>query len=145
MPLMPSITTPGEAITTVKQLLTAVKVETDFAESIAAASETLMNAENLAIFYGYEGLTYQETELLAQLLGNILLVKNENDIDHVGRVNNGLVPVWPHNNTQGAWDMGIHPALGPGYKAVAEPGLDAPAIYEGCAKRRSESAIRFGS
>ena len=121
---------PGEALSTVHQLLTAAKVETESDEPLSAAAKVLVEAENLVVFYGYEGLTYEETEILARLLGNLLLLKNQSDQNHVGRDNNGLIPVWPHNNTQGAWDMGLHPALAPGYKPVAEVGMDAAAIYE---------------
>ena len=122
---------PGQALETVRQLLAAAKVEAESDEPIVEAAQLLVEAENLTIFYGYEGLSVPETEALAALLGNLLLVKNSTDRDHVGRGNNGLIPVWPHNNTQGAWDMGIHPAFAPGYKALAESGLDAAAIYEG--------------
>ncbi len=120
----------GEALSTVHQLLTTAKVETESDEALSVAAKALVEAENLVIFYGYEGLTYEETEILARMLGNLLLLKNQGDQDHVGRDNNGLIPVWPHNNTQGAWDMGLHPALAPGYKPVAEAGMDAAAIYE---------------
>jgi len=122
---------PGHALTIVRQLLTAAKVETESEEPIAMAARVIVEAENLAIFYGYEGLSYRETESLARLLGNLLLLKNGAGRDHAGRDNNGLVPVWPHNNTQGAWDMGVHPAFSPGYKPVVEAGMDAPVIYEG--------------
>ncbi|MDX1415282.1 MAG: molybdopterin-dependent oxidoreductase, partial [Candidatus Promineifilaceae bacterium] len=122
---------PGEALSTVHQLLNAAKVETESDEPLSAAAKSLVEAENLVVFYGYEGLSYEETGVLARLLGNLLLLKNQNDQDHVGRDNNGLIPVWPHNNTQGAWDMGMHPALMPGYKSLAEPGLDAAAVYAG--------------
>jgi NADH-quinone oxidoreductase subunit G len=122
---------PGEALSMVRQLLSAAKVETESDEPAAAAAKLLIEAENLTIFYGYEGLSFDETEALARLLGNLLLVKNGADRDHVGRGNNGLIPVWPHNNTQGAWDMGVHPAFSPGYKPVAGTGMDAAAIYEG--------------
>ncbi len=121
---------PGEGVSTVRQLLSAAKVETDSNDPLFEASKFLVEAENLTVFYGYEGLTYEETEAVASLLANLLLVKNGGDQDHTGRGNNGLIPVWPHNNTQGAWDMGIHPALGPGYKPVAEAGMDAAAIYD---------------
>jgi len=121
---------PGMALETVRQLLTAAKVETDSQEALTRAAAALIKAQNLVVFYGYEGLTYDETDELARLLGNLLLLKNEEGINHVGRANNGLIPVWPHNNTQGAWDMGVHPALGPGYKAVGAPGLDARGTYE---------------
>lgn len=119
----------GKALSTVHQLLNYTKVETETAVSpLAAAANTLMSADNLVAFYGYEGLTYAETDTLAKLLANLLLVKDD-DSTFAGRVNNGLIPVWPHNNTQGAWDMGVHPAFKPGYKPVENPGWDAPRIF----------------
>lgn len=120
---------PGEGLATVRRLLSAARVEMNGEDALSAAAQALVQAENLTVFYGYEGLTYAETDALARMLGNLLLIQNEDGVDHVGRPNNGLIAVWPHNNTQGAWDMGIHPALGPGYKPVAEAGMDAAAIY----------------
>ena len=120
----------GQALDTVQKLLTAAKVETDSKEPLAVAANLLVEAANLVVFFGYEGLDYAETETLARLLGNLVLLKNSNGQDHFGRENNGLIPVWPHNNTQGAWDMGIHPALLPGYQAAKMAGMDAAAIYE---------------
>jgi NADH-quinone oxidoreductase subunit G len=121
---------PGRALSTVQNLLTAAKVKTDSDDPLVEAANALVEADNLVVFYGYEGLSYAETETLAALLGNLLLVKNGGGHDHYGRENNGLIPVWPHNNTQGAWDMGIHPALLPGYKAQKEAGKNARSIYE---------------
>ncbi len=121
---------PGQALGTVQRLLTAAKVETDSSDPLVIAANSLINANNLVVFYGYEGLGYSETVSLARLLGNLLLIKNGAGSDHYGRENNGLIPVWPHNNTQGAWDMGVHPALLPGYKPFNEPGLDAQSIYD---------------
>ena len=121
---------PGEAIATARRLVNAAKVETDTAvDPLTAAADTLIKANNLVAFYGYEGLTYAETDTLAKLLANLLLLKN-GDKAHAGQVNNGLIPVWPHCNTQGAWDMGLHPALAPGYRPVEQPGMGAAAIYE---------------
>jgi len=120
---------PGQALSTVQQLLTVAKVKTKSKESLVAAAHSLVEADNLVIFYGYEGLSYPETETLARLLGNLLLLENDAGKAHYGRENNGLIPVWPHNNTQGAWDTGIHPALLPGYRPLAEPGMDAGEIY----------------
>ena len=120
---------PGGALSTVQQIVNAAKVEVNGDEKTAAeaAAEMLIQANNLVVFYGAEGLSYAETETLAKQLANLLLIKT--DGAHAGKPNNGLIPVWPHNNTQGAWDMGIHPTLGPGYKLVNEPGMDAQAIY----------------
>jgi NADH-quinone oxidoreductase subunit G len=120
---------PGKAVATVRQLVNAAKVAAADADNspLKAAADVIMQANNVVAFYGAEGLTYEETDAIARLLANLLLIKNEEA--HAGRPNNGLIPVWPHNNTQGAWDMGIHPALEPGYKAAANPGKHASEIY----------------
>jgi NADH-quinone oxidoreductase subunit G len=121
---------PGTAVSTIRQLVNDAKVATTDADNspIKAASDMVMQANNVVAFYGAEGLTYDETDAIAKLLANLLLIKNEEA--HAGRPNNGLIPVWPHNNTQGAWDMGIHPALEPGYKAVEDAGKTAAQIYD---------------
>jgi NADH-quinone oxidoreductase subunit G len=136
---------PGQALSTVQQLLAAAKVKTKSDESLVMAAHTLVEAENLVIFYGYEGLSYPETETLARLLGNLLLLENDEGKVHYGRENNGLIPVWPHNNTQGAWDLGIHPALLPGYKPLAEPGMAAKDIYKAVQDGSLEALFVMGA
>ncbi len=136
---------PGTAVETVRQLLNSAKVEVEASDNqLIAAAQALVKANNLTIFYGAEGVTYAETEAIARLLGNLLLVKDGGE-GHVGRVNNGLIPVWPHNNTQGAWDMGVHPALEPGYKLAKEAGLNAPAIYKGVANGDIQALYLMGA
>lgn len=130
--------------------LAAVRALTDgTAEGdLAAAANALANAANLVIFYGAEGLTYDETDTLARMLGNLLLAKQGDGDDataRAGRVNNGLVPVWAHANTQGAWDMGIHPAFGPGYAPTAAAGRDAAEIYAGAADGRVSALYVMGA
>ncbi|MCB9420856.1 MAG: NADH-quinone oxidoreductase subunit NuoG [Ardenticatenaceae bacterium] len=121
----------GQAVATVRQLVNLAKVETETnGDALANAAEAIAQANHFVAFYGSEGVTYKESEAIARLLANLLLLKNGDG--HAGKPNNGLVSVWPHNNTQGAWDMGVHPAFGPGYKAV-DAGLDAAAIYTGAA------------
>lgn len=122
----------GDIVSTVRQLVSMAKVETDGRSPLDAAAEALVGANNLVAFYGYEGLSYEETESLAKALANLLLIQTDGE-PHVGRVNNGLIPVWPYANTQGAWDMGIHPALLPSYKAAKTAGLDAAAMFAGAA------------
>ncbi|MCA9995995.1 MAG: NADH-quinone oxidoreductase subunit NuoG [Anaerolineales bacterium] len=136
---------PGQAVATLRQLVNQSKVETGSQsdDPIAAAAATVGSASNLVAFYGAEGLTYDETESVAKLLANLLLLKNGGG--HAGKKNNGLIPVWPHNNTQGAWDMGIHPSFGPGYKALPEAGLDAHAIYEGAASGTVKALYVLGA
>jgi len=122
----------GDIVSTVRQLVSMAKVETNGETELDAAAETLVGANNLVAFYGYEGLSYEETESLAKALANLLLIQTDGE-PHVGRVNNGLIPVWPYANTQGAWDMGIHPAFLPSYKAAKTAGLDAAAMFAGAA------------
>lgn len=119
----------GEAVGTVQNLVNAAKVQSDKQEDIVSAATMLMEANNLVAFYGSEGLAYEETAAIAGLLANLLTIKN-GDSAHAGRVNNGLIPVWPHNNTQGAWDMGVHPAFEPGYKTIESGGMSAAQIYD---------------
>ena len=121
----------GQALTSVHKLLNAAKVDTGFdaKDNFHEVAETLINAQNLVIFYGYEGLTYDETETLSHILANYLLLKGEDS--HAGQKNSGLIPVWPGGNTQGAWDMGLRPTSGPGYSVVDNPGMNAEAIYNG--------------
>lgn len=123
----------GRALSTILKLLSASKVEAGTAvdDPVLAAAELLVAADNLVVFYGCEGLDYSETESLASLLANLLFVRKSNDVDdanHTGRVNNGLIAVWPAANTQGAFDMGVRPDFGPGYTSEELPGMDAEAI-----------------
>lgn len=134
----------GGALGTVQAIANAAKVQSDSQEPTAAAAAMLMDANNLVAFYGYEGLSYDETDTLARLLANLLLVKN-GDAAHAGRLNNGLVPVWPHNNTQGAWDMGVHPKFEPGYKAVENPGMSADEIYTAVANGQLSTLYVMGA
>jgi len=141
---------PGEALLAVRRFLDTAKVaangDSNRQAKVAAAAETIIKARNLVIFYGREGLTYPETDTLARMLANLLLLRGENDEQyHAGQLNNGLVAVWPHGNSQGAWDMGLHPSLGPGYEAQAEPGLDATAIYASVANGKLEGLYLLGA
>ena len=141
---------PGGALAAARELLTLAHVDTGAPEpdSAGAVAAALVEAENLVIFYGAEGLTYDESDALARTLGNLLLLKRGDDdtaASHAGRPNNGLVPVWSHGNTQGAWDMGIHPAFGPGYTAAANQGRGAAEIYAAAAEGRVEALYVLGA
>jgi NADH-quinone oxidoreductase subunit G len=136
---------PGQILKVVHQLVNAAKVETDGGDqdAIQTAADVLVKANNLVIFYGAEGLTYDETDSLARLLGNLLLI--ENGQSRMGRVNNGLVAVWPHGNTQGAWDMGVLPDLGPGYVELDNFGQDAPRILDRVASGHLKALFVLGT
>jgi NADH-quinone oxidoreductase subunit G len=140
----------GEALSTVLRLLNASKVEAEPLgdDPILAAADLLINANNLVLFYGGEGLNYAETDALARMLGNLLLVKQmskKNGYQHAGRVNNGLIAVWPGANTQGAFDMGLRPDYGPGYKVEENPGLDVGSIYAAAVNGDMEALYLVGA
>ena len=113
-------------------------------EVIRETAQSLARAENLIVAYGREAMLSGAGRALVQALANLLLVTG-----HVGRANNGLLPLLRHNNSHGAVDMGVHPRWLPGYMPVADaearahyaavwgveppatPGLDAQAMLEG--------------
>ncbi len=108
-----------------------------YGEEIAAAqavvqdlAETLRAAGHVVIFYGQEGMDLTTSEAVARIFGNALI-----ETGHAGQVNSGLVPVWPRNNDQGAWELGFRPvedlaavlrAAGVVYIVAADPAGDDP-------------------
>jgi len=64
----------------------------------------LSETENLVIFFGYEGLDLAGSDTLTKACANLHLKTGK-----AGEANNGLVPVWPRANDQGAWDLGLRP------------------------------------
>lgn len=96
------------------------------------AGKVFAGAENALIFYGSNGLGLQQSNYLAYAAAT-LLVKT----GHYGKANNGLIPVWPKANSQGAWDMGFRPSGNLGdqlrqakaaYIAASDPAGDDPAL-----------------
>ncbi len=73
-------------------------------EAIKTAAESISSAENLIVFYGSEGTGLIASAALAQACANLLIVTN-----HVRKINNGLIAVWPRANDQGAWEIGFRP------------------------------------
>ncbi len=99
-----------------------------------AAAQAFAAAKNALVFYGSEGTGLHTSQALAQACANLLVAT-----DHTGRPNNGLIPVWPRANTQGAWDMGLRPhddlrgamdAARAIYIVAADPVGDDPALGE---------------
>jgi NADH-quinone oxidoreductase subunit G len=89
-------------------------------KDIQTAGGALADAENLVVFYGGEGLTYEQSEELALACGSLIQATGR-----AGKSNNGLVAVWPRQNTQGAWDMGLRPEA----KGLASALKKADALY----------------
>ncbi len=78
------------------------------AQSIRGAATIIAEASDLVIVFGRTlmnpgkvgGEMLPEASSLAQACANIAVVTG-----HVGKPNNGLLPLWPHNNTQGTHDL----------------------------------------
>ena len=98
-----------------------------------AAADAINSAENLLVLYGSEGLGLQGSSDLAAACADLLV-----ETGHVGKVNNGLIGVWPRANDQGAWELGFKPAPNltkafegkTVYIAAADPAGDDPKLAE---------------
>ncbi len=99
----------GDTVRTLLSVAHAARGRKDRAGSaqgdLKAAAKTLAEAENLVVFYGAEGLDTAGSTALAQACAALLV-----ETGHSGKVHNGLIPVWPRANTQGAWELGLRPA-----------------------------------
>jgi NADH-quinone oxidoreductase subunit G len=100
------------------------------AGELQAVAETLGQAQDAIVVFGREGLNDYGAQALAQAAANLLLATG-----HVGRANSGLLPLWPHNNTQGAADMGLRPNIGPGYQEIVEHGWNFDSVLTAASER----------
>ncbi len=77
-------------------------------EQVKAAGKVIAEAQNLIVIFGDEnpypimarGQFTDEGRALAQACANLVVATG-----HIGKANNGLLPLWPHQNTQGVFDM----------------------------------------
>ena len=67
-------------------------------------AEAFAKAENAIVLFGSDGLGLEGSSSVAAACAD-LLVKT----GHTGKVNNGLIGVWPKTNDQGAWELGFRP------------------------------------
>jgi len=67
-------------------------------EKIKNAGKLIAEAQNLIVIFGDE--RQADDVALAQACANLVVATG-----HIGKANNGLLPLWPHNNTQGVYDM----------------------------------------
>jgi NADH-quinone oxidoreductase subunit G len=74
----------------------------DGAMELARAAEILSGSNNLLIFFGCEGLSHTDSEDLARVCGAWVRRSGR-----IGRPQNGLIAVWPHANSQGAFAVGL--------------------------------------
>ena len=83
------------------------------AERAGTLAEELKSARNLLIVFGDEKLSAPSARSLATSLAAILAQSG-----HAGKANSGLLPMYPHANTQGVFDM-LTPTLAPDKADVA--------------------------
>ena len=69
-------------------------------DNAASLSEELKGARNLLIVFGDEQLSIEGARALTRALANVLI-----NSGHAGKANSGLLPLYPHANTQGVFDM----------------------------------------
>ncbi len=86
-------------------ILAALMPDGDPAEPVKNAADALGQCENLVVIYGSEGLGLAGSQDVAQAAASLLAARAR-----IGQPNNGLLAVWPHANSQGAWDLGFKPA-----------------------------------
>ena len=66
--------------------------------AIKNAGKLIAEAQNFIVMFGDERTTNDAA--LAQACANFVVATG-----HIGKANNGLLPLWPHANTQGVYDM----------------------------------------
>jgi NADH-quinone oxidoreductase subunit G len=114
----------GDEVQALRDLFTANKETAD----------AIRSAEDLVIFYGSDGLGFTQSAALAETCAELL-----DKSGHTGKYNNGLIPVWPRANDQGAFEMGILPLADPAnilsnamglYIIGADPAGDDPQLKD---------------
>ncbi len=69
-------------------------------------ARAIAEAANLVVIVGGEAMSLERHSALMAAAANLLIATG-----HVGRPNNGLLPVWPGANFQGALDIGFDPEI----------------------------------
>lgn len=96
-------------------------------DKLRETARQIAQSPNFLILYGREAMFAQQNDVaVARAMIALLLITG-----HVGRANNGLVALYPHNNSTGAMDMGILPDAGVGRTRVDVRGLSAREMMAG--------------
>jgi NADH-quinone oxidoreductase subunit G len=93
-----------EAVLGLAHTATNSKETSGYSSSQPAAGAALAGAGELVVFFGAEGLDFEGTTALAQACAALLSATG-----HSAKAQSGLIGIWPHANTQGAWDLGLRP------------------------------------
>ncbi len=97
------------------------------AATIRDAARAFAQSPDALILYGREAMQAEQVDAaFGSALAALLLVTG-----HVGRPNNGLIALYPHNNSTGAIDFGLTPDYGAGRVPVVEAGVAAKEMATG--------------
>jgi NADH-quinone oxidoreductase subunit G len=69
-------------------------------EFVSRSADALKDARNVLFVFGDEKLSAVNARALAQTIAKIV-----SDLGHAGKANSGVLPLYPHANTQGVIDM----------------------------------------
>lgn len=89
------------------------------ADSLLTAARAVATGENLLILFGRELMFAMQQDPAVQTFLSALVVAT----GHIGRKDNGLIALYPHNNSTGAFDLGILPDRGTGREVKSEQGM----------------------
>ncbi|MCI0478014.1 MAG: molybdopterin-dependent oxidoreductase, partial [Anaerolineales bacterium] len=99
-------------------------------DNLRETARLITQSPNFLILYGREAMFAQQNDLaVARGMAALLLITG-----HLGRANNGLIALYPHNNSTGAFDLGILPDGGVGRTRVERRGLSAREMTSGKAR-----------
>jgi len=115
----------------VKELVKQTGIEQAALNGLISA---IGEAEKLVIMVGREALANagENAATLVDSLVGLLAATGK-----AGQENSGLLALWPHNNTQGALDMGVLPHLEAGYNPVGQAGATMGSMLSGEADLRA--------
>ena len=96
-------------------------------EKIRDAARAFAQSPDALILYGREAMAAQQHDpAITSSIETLLLITG-----HVGRANNGLIALYPHNNSTGAIDFGLLPTHGAGRAKADAKGLSAREMTSG--------------
>jgi NADH-quinone oxidoreductase subunit G len=112
------------------QLLETAGIEVAMLDALA---EAVSGAGSLVVMVGRQAVedAGANARALVAALAALLVATGK-----AGELNSGLIPLWPHNNTQGAIDMGILPWFAAGYQTT-EHGANMEQMLSGDARLRA--------
>ena len=96
-------------------------------EKLRDAARAFATSSDALILYGREAMVAQQHDpAITSSIETLLLITG-----HLGRANNGLIALYPHNNSTGAMDFGLLPTHGVGRVKSDAKGLSAREMVSG--------------